>query len=165
MIDLPQQELEILKVFNGHNVRYLITGGCAMQFWGMEDRIAEDIDIWIDTAEENATRVYVALVEAGIRPKFQVDALRQPNNQIRSWRTYLDIVTSLNGVDFESAYTNRATAIQDGQAIPIISPQDLLKIKRQASNEHKRTEKELKDIEFLQELLGRSTVNEEERKQ
>jgi len=62
-----------------------------MQFWGMEDRIAEDIDVWIDTAEENATREYASLLAAGIRPNFQVDVLRQPNKQIRPSRTYLAI--------------------------------------------------------------------------
>src|SRR5207249_4106480 len=119
---------------------YLITGGCAMRYFGM-DRVVEDVDVWVDRSEGNAEKVYSALIRVGIQPTFQVEELNQPKKQLRPTRYYLDIVTSLIGVEFRAAYANRRCAVQDGAIIPVISPQDLLKIKLEASKDPKRVEK------------------------
>jgi len=64
----------------------------------------------------------------------------------------LDILTSVAGLDFATAYRNQETASQSGIAIPVSAKMDLIFIKRKAASEKSRREKELRDIAFLESL-------------
>jgi len=51
---------ELLSLFNAEGVRYLIIGGFALAHYG-RPRYTKDLDIWVDPADENPSRVFQAL--------------------------------------------------------------------------------------------------------
>jgi hypothetical protein len=59
-----------LRVFNERKVKYLVVGGYAVSYF-TEPRVTKDLDIFIDTSDENVAIVYAALAAfvAGMTPK------------------------------------------------------------------------------------------------
>jgi len=55
---------ELLSLFNGEEVRYLIVGGFALAHYG-RPRYTKDLDIWIERSHDNAGRVFRALARFG----------------------------------------------------------------------------------------------------
>ena len=61
---MNQDFKDLFKVFNKHNVRYLIVGAYAVVYYA-EPRYTKDIDVWVEPTRENAERVWEALVSFG----------------------------------------------------------------------------------------------------
>jgi hypothetical protein len=55
---------ELLRIFNGNEVKYLIVGGYAVMLY-TEPRYTKDLDVWVQANPENAAKVWRALVEFG----------------------------------------------------------------------------------------------------
>ena len=55
---------ELLSVFNGHKVKYLVVGGYAVGFHA-QPRATKDLDLLIRPDAENAKAVYAALATFG----------------------------------------------------------------------------------------------------
>ena len=55
---------ELLKLFEKHNIRYLVVGGYAVMKYS-EPRFTKDLDVFIATDQDNAKGVYAALKEFG----------------------------------------------------------------------------------------------------
>ena len=56
--------IELLKLFNANEVKYLIVGGVAFIFHA-EPRYTKDLDIWVKPDKENAAAIYKSLREFG----------------------------------------------------------------------------------------------------
>lgn len=61
---MDKNYLDLLRLLNEHEVRYLIIGGYAVVHYS-EPRYTKDLDIWIDPSLLNAKRVLSALREFG----------------------------------------------------------------------------------------------------
>lgn len=144
---LNQDFKEFLALLVRHDVRYLIVGGYSVAFHG-HPRYTKDLDVWVLTSEENATKLVAALQAFGfgslglkqadfLEPGYVVQ-LGQPPARI-------DLLTSLTGVEFESCWRNRTELVVDGLAIPVISLDDLRRNKR-ALGRHQ----DLADLENLE---------------
>lgn len=100
---------DFIQALNDEKVRYLVVGGYAVAIHGYP-RFTKDIDIWIDRSPENAQRIVEALGQFGFASlglkaedflgEYQFIQLGYPPNRI-------DIITSLEGVEFSTAYENR----------------------------------------------------------
>ena len=55
---------DLLRIFNDHNVRYLVIGGYAVVQYA-EPRFTKDLDMLVSTDTANAEAVYKALLEFG----------------------------------------------------------------------------------------------------
>ena len=55
---------DLLRIFNDHNVRYMVFGGYAVVQYA-EPRFTKDLDMLISTDTANAEAVYNALLEFG----------------------------------------------------------------------------------------------------
>ena len=55
---------ELLRIFNGNEVKYLIVGGYAVMLY-TEPRYTKDLDVWVLADPENAAKVWQSLVEFG----------------------------------------------------------------------------------------------------
>ena len=121
---------EILSTFNRHEVKYLVVGAYAVMKYS-EPRFTKDLDIWVEASEANATRVFAALVEfgaplAGLNEKdFASDGFFQMGQP----PVRVDIMMSLEGVDFEAAWPNRQDGDFDGISALFIGREDLLMAK------------------------------------
>lgn len=119
---------EFIGLLNSLKVECLVVGGHAVAFHG-HPRFTGDIDFFIRATTENADRVLRALdafgfgsigiTAADLTAPGQVVQLGRPPNRI-------DILTSISGVDFESAWASRAPAELDGHPVNFIGIDELL---------------------------------------
>ncbi len=122
---------ELLSFLEKHKVRYLVVGGYAVMKY-TEPRFTRDLDLWVSTDEENSKAVFAALKEFGAPLKDLT-----PNDFTEKGYFYqmgnppfrLDIMMSIPGVDFESAWGRREEVRLGEFVIPFISKADLIKAK------------------------------------
>lgn len=125
---------EILSIFNAHEVKYLIVGAFAVMKYS-EPRYTKDLDIWVEASEENAGRVFSALAEFGA-PLSELTAADFASDgffQMGQPPVRIDILMSVDGVNFEHAWPNRQEGDFDGIPAVFISREDLLTAKAAAA--------------------------------
>ncbi|MHC4539929.1 MAG: DUF6036 family nucleotidyltransferase [Planctomycetota bacterium] len=112
-------------------VRYLVVGGYAVMKY-TEPRFTKDLDLWISTDQENSQAVYEALKEFGapLKGLAPVDFTQEGYfYQMGNPPFRLDVMMSIPGVTFETAWANREQVDVEGLVIPFISKADLIKTK------------------------------------
>lgn len=122
---------EFIELLNSNKVKYLVLGGYAVAFHG-HPRYTKDLDVWLETSEENASRVVKALKDFGFSAvdltekdflqKGQVIQLGYPPNRI-------DLLNSPSGVDFDECYQKRIEVEIDDTKICVIDLESLKKNK------------------------------------
>lgn len=122
---------ELLSAFNAHNVKYLIVGGYAVSFHS-DPRTTKDLDLFIQPSPENAKAVFLALKDYGA-PLDGISAgdFSSPGSvfQIGVAPMRVDILQSIDGVDFEDAWNRRVrarVATNDSLEGNYISAEDLM---------------------------------------
>lgn len=129
-----------------------------MLFHGNEDRQVNDLDIWIDNERQNAQKCYEAphkVMPGSLH--FVPDSLsvRRRKIDLREARYDIDLFTSMEGIEFEGAFSRRGKQTQDGKLLYFIGVQDLLRIKKNAYDScRERRDKEAKDIVFLESIIN-----------
>ena len=132
MIQLPQDFRELLQLLNSKNIEYLVVGGYAVALHG-HPRATGDIDIWTAISEENAHKIVEALNEFGFdTPELKEKVFLEKGRNIRMGNPPLriEILTSIDGVEFAECYENRKAVIIDNIEVNFISLQDLVKNKK-----------------------------------
>jgi hypothetical protein len=124
--------VEMLRELSATEADFLIVGGHALSVHGYV-RATMDFDIWVRPTPENASRVYQAVVRFGAPLHgLTVDDLTTPGliYQIGVKPERIDILTTLSGVDFETAWERRVQAVIDGVSFNVIGRKDLIANKR-----------------------------------
>jgi len=122
---------DLLRHLNDSGARYLIIGGYAVIQYA-EPRFTQDLDVWIATDRENATRVYEALVAfgaplAGMTPRdFEREGFFY---QMGSPPVRVDIMMGIPGVAFDEAWGRRETFQFEDLPVPFVSIEDLISSK------------------------------------
>lgn len=123
---------ELFKIFNEESVEYLLVGAHAVAHYA-EPRYTKDVDLWVAPSAENAARVWRALNRftapmAGVssedfsRPDV-VFQMGVPPNRI-------DILTGIDGIEFDEAWPNRIRTTYGGEPINILGKAELIRNKR-----------------------------------
>lgn len=123
---------DILSALSDEGVEFLLVGAYALAVHGVP-RATGDIDLWIRADPENARRVWRALTRFGApTEQLHQSDLCQPEIvfQIGVAPNRIDLITSIDGVTFQDAWTARQETELDGMRIPVISRQDLVRNKR-----------------------------------
>jgi hypothetical protein len=123
---------DMLSALSAEGVDYLLVGAYAMAAHG-RPRATGDIDILVRPSAENATRVIRALRRFGAPLLDLTEAdLSTPGIvfQIGVQPRRIDIMTEVDGVDFEEAWASRVTREVDGLVVPVIGRDALLRSKR-----------------------------------
>jgi hypothetical protein len=106
---------ELLSAFNAHNVKYLVVGGYAVSFHS-QPRATKDLDIFIKADPTNANAAYEALARFGA-PLVGIarSDLADPSKFIRFGRPPIavDILSGIEGVDFDEAWERRVESVID----------------------------------------------------
>ena len=129
---LNQDFKEFIQYLNDNSVRYLVVGGYAVAIHG-HPRYTKDIDIWIEMSSENAKNLLKALKEFGfgslglksqdfLTPD-QIIQLGYPPNRI-------DLLTTIDGVDFADCFPTKLEIIVDDIKINFIDLNNLRKNKK-----------------------------------
>lgn len=123
---------DILSTFIEAEVEFLVVGGYAMAAHQLP-RATKDLDIWVRPSAENADRILQALVlfgaplhgltAADLKTEGTIYQIGVPPNRV-------DVITAVDGVEFESAWKERTQVEIDGIQIPVIGKAHLIKNKR-----------------------------------
>jgi len=134
---LTQDYIDIITLFNKHNVRYLIAGAYAMSKIGYS-RSTYDIDIWIDKSKKNATNIKKALEEFGVSFAISEDDFLSPNSviQIGIEPNRIDILTDIDALTFNQAWQNKEVVFFDDLRTYTLNIEDIITNKK-ASNRKK----------------------------
>lgn len=127
-IQLPPDFKEFLKLLNENQVEYLLIGGYAVSYHGYP-RATGDMDIWVAMRSENAQKIVAALREFGFNlPQLTPQLFLRPNNIVRMGVVpfRIEILTSIDGVDFEKCFRERVPDVVDGVEVNIISLENLV---------------------------------------
>jgi hypothetical protein len=140
---------EMLAALSAAGADYLLVGAHALAAHGVV-RATGDLDVWVRPTPENASKVWRALVAFGA-PLQQLTEhdLATPGVvfQIGVVPYRIDLLTSIDGVPFEEAWQRRIRVRVEGQEIPLIGREDLLRNKRATGRL-----RDLADAEELEKL-------------
>lgn len=145
-IRLQEDFKEFLKLLEAFDVDYLLVGGYAVGFYGYP-RPTGDIDVWVSRSYENAEKIVAVLDEFGFSSS---DITAELFTLVKSIVRMgippfkLEIITHIDGVEFDPCFDRKESAIIDGCNVNLISLADL-KVNKQASGRPK-------DINDLQNL-------------
>ena len=138
--------LETLKKKQGE---FLVVGAYAMSAWGYV-RATGDLDILINPTKQNSERVFSALQEFGA-PLTGVTAhdfaTKGTIYQMGLPPLRIDLLTTIDGVEFTEAFQAKTDAPLLGVSVPILSLEHLIQNKTATSRE-----KDKADIEELKKL-------------
>ena len=125
---------DLLSAFERYRVRYMVIGGYAVMRY-TQPRFTKDLDLWIATDKQNADSVFAALRDFGAPLRdLSSDDFAQEGYfyQMGKPPFRLDIMMSIPGVEFESAWERRDETVIGDLRVPFISRSDLIRSKRAA---------------------------------
>ena len=138
---------DILSAFAAAVVEYLLVGAYALAVHGLP-RATGDLDLWVNTAGKTPQRVRRALERFGaaldqltLKDLTQRDVVFQIGVAPRR----IDVMTSVDGVDFADAWARRLDTDLEGLTVHVISRDDLVLNKQAAGRPQ-----DLADVAWLQ---------------
>jgi len=138
---------DLLAEFNAHNVEFLVVGAYALAAHGLV-RATKDLDVWVRPKLANARRTMAALKAFGA-PLYDlsVDDLSQPGLifQIGVEPIRIDVITRIDGVDFDEAWPERVEATFDDQRVYVLARRHLIQNKKAAGRDQ-----DLLDVKWLE---------------
>jgi hypothetical protein len=136
---------EFAELLNAEGVEYLVVGGYALAAHG-HPRYTGDIDFWVRPSAQNVDRLLTVLQRFGFAPlglkaaDFGPDTVVQLGQPPRR----IDLLTSIDGVEFDACWARREQVTVEGVPLAIIGLDDF------AAN--KRASGRLKDLADLESL-------------
>ncbi len=138
----------MLSALSGEGAEFLVVEAYALAVHGLP-RATGDLDIWIGRSTENRERVWRAMATFGapldsLRP----EDLSHPDLvfQIGVASQRIDLLTTVDGVEFETAWRDRLETKVSGVDVPVISREHLAQNKRATGRPQ-----DLADIAWLEE--------------
>ena len=139
---------DLLELFNSRKVKYVVVGGYALAFYGAP-RYTGDIDVFVSHDADNAERIMSALEEFGFGSVgLSADDFKKPGQiiQLGVPPVRIDIITSITGVSWKNAFSNRVEGSYGDIGIYYIGRQELIANKRAVGRK-----KDIADLEALGE--------------
>lgn len=139
---------DLLSSFNARGVEYLVVGAHALAAHG-HVRATKDLDVWVRPTPENAARVLEALRAFGAPlADLSVDDMARPGTvfQIGVAPVRIDVLTAIDGVEFEECWLRRVSSRYADEVVHVLSREDLLRNKRASGR--------LQDLADVERLEG-----------
>ena len=139
---------EMLSALSAAGAEYLIVGAHALAAHG-RPRATGDLGIWVRPTEENAHKVWAALARFGAPlTALKREDLSTPGMvfQIGVEPVRIDILTAIDGVEFDDAWPRRLVLDIDSQTVHLLGRDDLIRNKRAAGRPQ-----DLADLAALQQ--------------
>lgn len=135
-----------IELLNKSDVKYLVVGGYAFAVHA-HPRFTNDIDFFIQTKKSNVDKIISALKEFGFdNSMIHHDDFMQKDKVIQLGEPpyRIDILTSIDGINFEEAWDKKIVGNYGNQVLYFISKEDLIKNKKATGRK--------KDLDDLNEL-------------
>ena len=137
---------DLLQILGECDVRYLVAGGYAV-IHHSQPRYTKNIDIWLEPTTENARKLMRAFRIFGI-PMTGVteEDFATPGTQFNLGVApcEIDFLTTIPGLEFESAWSNRVVSEENDFPIYYLDKADLIQAKQTAGR--------LQDLADIDEL-------------
>ena len=137
---------DLLRILSECEVRFLVVGGYAV-IHHSQPRYTKDLDIWIEPSPENAKKLMRAFRIFGV-PMLNLspEDFTTPGTQLSLGVApcEIDFLTTISGLDFESAWVNRVISEEEDFSIPYLGKTDLILAKQTAGR--------LQDLADIEEL-------------
>jgi hypothetical protein len=122
---------DLFAALNGASAEFLIVGGYALAVHGVP-RFTKDLDVWIKATPDNAQRVWDALDAFGA--PFGELTLRDLSTpgiifQMGVPPNRIDIITSIDGVEFPDAWCHRVASSYGDHPVMVIGIDELIRNK------------------------------------
>ena len=147
-MEMDQDFKEFGRLLLEHDVRFLIVGGYAVAVHGAP-RFTGDLATWIWIDGANAERLLAELEDFGFGSlPLSVDDLVAPDLVIQLGYPphRIDLLTGIDGIEFDEAWERRISVRIDEDELPFISRDDLITNKLAAGRP-----KDLADVAALEE--------------
>lgn len=146
---MNQDFKDLLRLFAEHGVEYLIVGGYAVMHHA-QPRYTKGLDLWIRPEIGNSKKVAKALTAFGV-PLTEVTAEDFANEGLQFMigvpPCAVDFLTTVEGLDFESAWGSRVAHEVDDVPVLYLSLRDLISTKQTVGRAQ-----DLADIEELNRI-------------
>lgn len=132
MEELNEDFAEFARLLEQAGVRYLVVGGYSVALHGFP-RYTGDIDFFVAVSPENAAKLVDVFTRFGFddlglqeedfsRPDYVIEIGREPRK--------IQVLTGIDGVSFDDAWTNRVEAEMNGMQLKFLGKADLIQNKR-----------------------------------
>ena len=160
-IELSRDWTEFLSALISRRVRFLLVGGHAVAGHG-EPRLTEDLDVFVERSPANARRLRQALVDFGFGHVAPTATELARSHKVfmlghKPWR--IDILTSIDGVEFDEAWKSRVEAAFLIEPLYVIGREMLIKNKRAAGRDQ-----DLADVASLEKHAPRAPRSRRKRR-
>lgn len=153
----------VFRSLNNKGVRYLVIGGVAVNLHGVP-RMTADLDLMVEMKEENLIKLIEVLEQLGYKPKIPVQSMefvkrenrdkwtKEKNMKVFSFYNpqipyqIIDILLD-TPIEYNDADVNKVNISAGDLNIPVISINQLIKLKELASREQ-----DLSDISALNKI-------------
>ena len=148
----PDNFREFIQQLNDKKVEYLLIGGYAMGVHG-HIRATTDLDIFINTNNENAEKMCQVCVTYGIPEEdIKKEMFLVPKMiGIGEPPLRIEILKQLGVVDFQYAFQRAIVKKIDNLTLNVISIDDLVLLKESAVQDRNST-RDIEDLSFLKKL-------------
>jgi hypothetical protein len=122
---------DLLRCLAEAGAKHLIVGGVAVIEY-TEPRYTKDVDVWVGSDPDNAAKVFRALAAFGAPvAELEKTTFTEQNIffQIGVAPVRIDLMTTVEGADFDSAWERREMRRVDELVAPFISKEDLISTK------------------------------------
>jgi hypothetical protein len=154
---------DIIREFNQNKIQFVVVGGVAFNLLG-GTRATQDLDLLILMDDDNISRIIDILQKNGYKPRQPVNPLDFTNTEIREkwimdknmkafslfkdYQSYeqIDIIID-SPVDFENARKDAKVIKVDDLIIPVISINNLIKMKETAGRDIDKLD--IKDLKII----------------
>ena len=123
---------DILSAFTEESVDFLVVGAYALAAHGLP-RATGDIDLWVRPSAENSERIWKAFEKFGAPMKGLEKSDFESSDlivQIGRAPRRIDVITSVSGLDYDTAWKNRKTIEIEGITIAVLGRSDFIKNKK-----------------------------------
>ena len=129
---LNEDYKDMLQTLLENDVKFLVVGAYALAAYGYP-RATGDFDIWVEANNENSEKILSSLIQFGAPTSGLTEHTFAENGivfQIGVAPRRIDIITYIDGVDFNEAYNNRQIIDIEGVELPFISKENLIENKK-----------------------------------
>ena len=151
MVQIPHNDdyRDMLLALRNAGVEYMIIGGYALAVHGFL-RATKDIDIWVHPTEDNAERLWTALVDFGAPlDHISPSDFAKPGIvlQIGVAPVRIDLITKVDGVDFAAAWEEKIESELFEVPTQVIGRDSFISNKLASGREQ-----DLRDVEMIRKL-------------
>lgn len=139
---------DLLRELLDADVQFLVVGAHALAVYGIP-RATGDLDLWVRRDAANAQRVIAALMRFGAPVDdlgIRAEDFARPDTvaQLGLPPYRIDLMTSISGVDFDDAWTERIHGAIEGVEVPVIGQTAFIANKRASGRR-----KDIADLDSL----------------